>query len=155
MTNQHDKAVVQAEKAVALNPNSAFAHFILGKTLWFAGRPEDSISEYKIAMRLNPISPNNYFWGIGLSYAFTGQYNEAIKFCEKAVRQEPDNLLARLVMTVVYSLSGQDEKARAEANEVLRIQPRFSLKRLKEKLTYKKEVDRERLLGALRKTGLK
>jgi len=33
MTNQHDKAVAQAEKAVVLNPNSAFAHFILGKTL--------------------------------------------------------------------------------------------------------------------------
>jgi len=106
-------------------------------------------------MRLNPISPNNYFWGLGLSYAFTGQYDGAIKWCEKAVRQEPNNLLARLVITVVYSLSGQDEKARAEANEVLRIQPRFSLKGLKEELTYKREVDRERLLGALRKAGLK
>jgi adenylate cyclase len=154
MTNQQDKAVVQAEKAVALNPNSAFAHFILGKTLWFAGRPEDSISEYKIAMRLNPISPNNYFWGIGLSYAFTGQYNEAIKFCEKAVRQEPDNLLARLVMTVVYSLSGQDEKAHAEAAEVLRIQPKFTIGKFKKKVTYKNKSDAEKFLGALRKAEI-
>jgi len=60
-----------------------------------------------------------------------------------------------LMMTVVYSLSGRDEEARAEAAEVLPIQPKFSLEKLKKKLTYKKETDREKLLGALRKAGLK
>jgi tetratricopeptide (TPR) repeat protein len=35
MTNQHDKALAQAEKTVALNPNSAMAHFTVGKTLFF------------------------------------------------------------------------------------------------------------------------
>jgi len=155
MTNQHDKAIAQAEKAVALNPNSAFAHYMLGKILWFAGRPEESIPEYKIAMRLNPISPDRYFWSLGLSYAYTGQYDEAIKLCQKSVRQAPNDLLARMVMTVVYSLSGKDEKARAEADELLRIQPKFSLQALKKKLTYKREADRDRFLGALRKAGLK
>ena len=29
MTREHDKAVVQAEKAVSLNPNSAAAHFLV------------------------------------------------------------------------------------------------------------------------------
>ena len=90
-----------------------------------------------------------------MSYAYTGQYEEAIKWCEKAVLQEPNDLLARTMMTVVYSLSGQDDKARAEAAEVLRIQPKFSLEEFEKKLTYKREVDRERFLGALRKAGLK
>ena len=58
------------------------------------------------------------------------------------------------MMTVVYSLSGRDEQARAEATEVLRIQPKFSLKRFEKKLTYKREKDREQFLGALRKAGL-
>jgi adenylate cyclase len=92
---QYDKAIAQAERAVALNPNSAYAHFIMGKTLFFAGRSEESIPEYKKAMRLNPISPNNHFWSIGLSYAYTGQYQDAIQWCEKAVQKEPDDLLAR------------------------------------------------------------
>jgi adenylate cyclase len=154
MTNRHDKAVNEAENAVALNPNSAVAHFMIGKTLSFAGRWEESIPEYKKAIRLNPIPPNNYLWSIGLSYAFTGQYEEAIKWCEKAVHQEPNDLLARMMMTVVYSLSGHDEKARTEADEVLRIQPKFSLENNKKKVTYKREVDKERFLGALRKAGL-
>ena len=154
MTRQHDKALALGEKAVALNPNSAWAHFMVGKTLFFAGRCEESIPEYKRAIRLNPIPPNNHLWSLGLSYAYMGQYEEAITWCEKAVSQEPNDLLARMMMTVVYSLSGRDEEARAEATEILRIQPKFSLKKFEKKLTYKRKTDRERFLSALRKAGL-
>jgi adenylate cyclase len=154
MIRKHDKGVVEAEKAVALNPNSADAHFYLGKTLSFDGRWEESVPEYKKAMRLNPIPPHNHLWSLGLSYAFTGQYDEAITWCEKAVRQAPDSLLDRMMMAVVYSFSGRDEEARAEAAEVLRIQPKFSLEKFAKKLTYKREEDREKFLGALRKAGL-
>jgi adenylate cyclase len=154
MTRQYDKAVEAGEKGVALSPNSAIAHFMLGKNLFFAGRSEESIPEYKKAIRLNPIPPHNYLWSLGLSYAYTGQYQEAITWCEKAVSQAPDSLLDRMMMAVVYSLSGRDEEARAEAAEVLRIQPKFSLKGFEKKLTYKRVEDREKFLGALRKAGL-
>jgi tetratricopeptide (TPR) repeat protein len=80
----------------------------------------------------------------------TGQYDEAIEWCEKAVRQEPDSLWARITMTVAYSLSGQDEKARGEAAEVLRIQPKYRIK----KGVYKRKEDTERFVGALQKAGL-
>jgi len=155
MTRQYDKGIAEAEKAVALNPNSATARFYLGKTLYFAGREQESIPEYKKAMRLNPIPPGVYSWSLGLSYAQQGQYEEAITWCEKAVRQEPNDLLAHIMMTVVYSWSGREEEARAEAAEVLRIQPKFSLEKFGKKLSYKKEEGRERFINALRKAGLK
>jgi adenylate cyclase len=154
MTRQHDKAIAQAETAVALNPNSSWAKFMVGKTLFFAGRAEESIPQYKKAIRLNPIPPNNYFWSIGLSYGYTGKYEEAITWCEKAVSQKPNDLLARMMMTVVYSLSGRDEEARVQAAEVLRIQPKFTLKKFEKKLTYKKKADSEKFISALRKAGL-
>jgi adenylate cyclase len=155
MAKQYDKGVAEAEKAVALNPNSAESHVRLGKTLSFASRWEESIPEYKKAIRLDPIPPQLYLWSLGLSYAYTGQYEEAVEWCEKAVVQEPNDLLARIMMTVVYSLSGRGEEAQVEAAEVLRIQPKFSLKEVEKKLTYKKKTDREKFLGALRKAGLK
>jgi TolB-like protein/cytochrome c-type biogenesis protein CcmH/NrfG len=154
MTRQHDKAIAQAEKAVALNPNSATAHFMVGKTLFFAGRAEESIPEYKRAIRLNPIPPNNRFWSLGLSYGYMGQYEEAITWCEKAVREKPNDLLARVMMTVVYGLAGRDEEARAEAAEVLRIQPKFTVKGFEKKVTYKRKEDSEKFLNALRKAGI-
>jgi adenylate cyclase len=145
---QHDKALAQGKKAVALNPNSAMAHLWLGKVHTFARRYEESIPEYKIAIRLNPIPPSYYFWSLGLSYGLTGQYDEAIPWCEKAVHMEPDSLMARIMMTAVYSWSGRDEEARAEAAEVLRINPDFSLERFAKKAG-------SSLVSALRKVGLK
>ena len=148
ISKQHDKAVPLGEKAVALNPNSAAAHMMLGKVLSFAGRQDAAIPEYKTAIRLNPIPPDWYLWSLGLSYGLMGQYEEAITWCEKAVRQEPDSFFAHLMMSVVYSWSGRDEDARAEAAEVLRINPQFSLEK------FEKRAGKS-LVKALRKAGLK
>ena len=148
LERKHDKAFALGEKAVALNPNSADSHLRLGKILVFAGRWEESIPEYKTAIRLNPIPPDLYFWSLGLSYGAIGRYEEAITWCEKAVRQEPDSFFAHLMMSVVYSWSGRDEDARAEAAEVLRINPQFSLEKFEKKAG-------KRLVSALRKAGLK
>ena len=52
------------------------------------------------------------------------------------------------MMTMVYSLSGRDEEARAEAAEVLRIDPDFSLDKFAKKAA-------PTLVSALRKAGLK
>jgi len=155
MIGQHDKGVAEAEHGVTLNPNSALAHMMLGKILTFAGRYEESIPELKKAIRLNPIPPNIYLYSLGIAYCWTGQYEEAITWCEKAVRREPNSLFARLFMAMAYSLSGRDEEARAEAAEVLRINPKFSLEKFAKKVTYKNKTDKERCIGALRKAGLK
>ena len=147
LRRQHDKALAQAEKAVALNPNSAESHYRLAKALIFADRNEEAIPEYKVAIRLNPIPPSKYFWSLGLSYAQTGQYEEGIAWCEKAVHTDPDELFARIMMTVVYSWSGRDEEARVQAAEVLRINPNFSLEQFAKRAG-------PTLVSALRKAGL-
>ena len=151
MTRQHDKALAEAEHAMALNPNAAECHYRMGKILSFAGRYKESIPELKKAIRLNPIPPNIYLYSLGISYCWTGQYEEATTWCEKAVRREPNSMFARLFMTMVYSLSGRDE----EAAEVIRIQPKFSLEKFAKKVTYKNKEDKERCVSALRKAGLK
>jgi len=152
MTGQHDKAVTTAEHAVALNPNLADTHMKLGHTLRFTGRWEESISEYKIAIRLNPIPPNNYLFGLAIAYAWTGQYEEAIEWGEKAVGQKPNSFLAHLMLTVIYSFSGRDEETRVEAAEVLRINPKFSLDKFEKRA---KGAGGDLFIGALRKAGLK
>jgi adenylate cyclase len=153
MKRKHDKALDLGEKAVALKPNSAESHMRYGKILTFAGRYEESIPELKTAIRLNPIPPNLYLYSLGISYCWTGQYEEAVKWCEKAVRREPNSLFARLFMAMAYSL--RDEEARVEAAEVLRIYPKFSLNKFAKKVGYKNQEDKERLISALSKAGLK
>jgi adenylate cyclase len=155
MTGKHDKAVAEGEHAVTLNPNSAFTHAVLGLILRFEGRHEESIPEYKQAIRLNPIPPSFYTYGLGLAYCFTEQYEEAITWGEKSVRQWPNSLYAHLILTVIYNSLGRDEEARTEAAEVLRINPKFSVEKWAKRLTYKNQADNDFLISALRKAGLK
>jgi adenylate cyclase len=155
MTRQYDKAVAEGEKAVALDPNSADAHMYFGKVLTFAGRYKESIPELQTAIRLNPTPPNVYLYSLGISYALMGQHDEAITWCEKAVRREPNSPWPRLFLAAVDSLAGRDEEARKEAAEVLRINPKFSLEKFAQSVTYKNQADKERLIGAMRKAGLK
>ena len=154
MMGKLDEAVTRAEEAVALNPNSAYVHMVLGHTLRFADRNAEAIPEYKKALRLNPIPPTNYLFGLGMAYHRTGQHEMGIKWCEKAVRQDPDSFLARLLLTGVYSESGREKEARSEAAEVLRINPKFTVDKWEKAVTSKNLEEKKRFMNALRKAGL-
>jgi TolB-like protein len=152
MAGKHEKAVATAENAVALNPNSANAHAILANTLRFSGRPKEAIPEYKKAIRLNPIPPAYYLFGLGHAYSLIGQHEEAINWCKKAISVSPDSYLPHLIMTVVYSMAGREKDARAEAVEVIRINPKYSVTKNEKRATL---VGKEEFFRALRKAGLK
>jgi adenylate cyclase len=151
LIGQHEKALSTAEKAVALDPNSATTYAMLGHTFRMADRPKEAIQAYTKAIRLNPIPPTFYQFGLGMSYGLDGQYEEGIQWCQKAVKQNPDDFFARLMLTAVYSMAGQDEKAHAEAMEALRINPKYSLAKAEKraKIKYK-----DKWFAALRKAGL-
>ena len=151
MIGKHEKAVITAQKAISLNPNSAQAHKILAHTLRFAGRPDEAIPEYKKAIRLDPIPPTDYLFGLGIAYCWTGQYAEAIKWCKKAVLTSPDSYLPHLLLTAVYSMAGKDADARAEAAQVLRIDPNFSVEKFDKRY---KSKNKDLLRNALLKAGL-
>jgi tetratricopeptide (TPR) repeat protein len=153
---QHDKAIEKTEQAIALAPNSADAHQYLALSLFFAGRHEESIVNFKKAIRLNPILPTvSVYIFLGGALTHTGRYEDSIETINKALRRTPDNYFAHLRLTVSYSLLGQDEEARAHAAEVLRINRKFSLKRLAKVLPFKNKADSELVINALSKAGLK
>jgi hypothetical protein len=52
-------------------------------------------------------------------------------------------------------MMGREKEARAEAAEVLRIDPKFSLDFLAKILPYKDQSRRDKVINALRKAGLK
>ena len=59
-------------------------------------------------------------------------------------------------LTASYSLAGRMEEARAQAAEVLKINPDYSLKDIAKNGYYSfQKADKERFINALRKAGLK
>ena len=154
LVRQYDKAVTEAERGVSLDPNVADIYGWLGMVYRYVGRWVDAVVAYEKAIRLNPIPPNFYLYGLGLSYAWTDRYEEAITVFEKATQDHPDAFYVRLFAAAVYSLAGRNEEARAEANEVLRLNPKFSLKKWEKSLRYKDQEDQEQFISALSKAGL-
>ncbi|NIR12774.1 MAG: tetratricopeptide repeat protein, partial [Desulfobacterales bacterium] len=149
------KGIVEAERAVALNPNFANAYHRLGLVLRFAGRSEEAVPVIKKGIRLNPFPPGTFFYNLATACAYAGKCREAIAACEKALERESDNLLTHITTTVSYVLCGREEEARETAAGVLRINPNFSCDYFAKKLPYKKKADLDLYIGALRKAGLK
>jgi adenylate cyclase len=152
---QHEQAITAAKRATALGPNEAEGTALLGLILNFAGRPEEAIGLIKQAIRLNPRYQYNYLSWLGMAYGLARRYEEAIVSLQNATIRNPNFLFPHLHLVVSYSELGQDEKARAEVAELLRISPKFSLEGVRRILVFKDPADLELYLAALRKAGLK
>jgi adenylate cyclase len=155
MKGEYEKGIAEGERAIELNPNSADAYARLAISLNLSGRWEEAIASFKEAIRLNPIPPVYYLAHMSVAYARTERYKDALTVGEKAVHREPDNLMARIFLAAIYGLAGQAEEARVEADEVIRISPKFSLENISKTWPYKNQADKGRILEALRKAGLK
>jgi len=153
---QHDQAISEGERGLALSPNDDFVQAALAITLYYSERIEEAIMLYRKAIRLNPFPPVWYLWGLGSCYRDLGRYEEAIEEFKKALRLYPDSLPPHLGLAATYSLMGRQQEAHAEAAEILRIDPKFSLNRhAKGFLFFKKQNDADRYMEPLRKAGLK
>jgi adenylate cyclase len=155
MKRDHNRAIAEGEKAVALDPGGADAHAWLGNTLNYADRPKEAIPLFEKAIRLNPFGPTWYFLNFGNSYRMIGQYQEAITQYKKALRIAPNNIIGHLSLAATYSQLGRDEEARAEAEQVLKINPKFSLEYFAKTIPSKNQAQIDRYVEALRKAGLK
>jgi len=154
MIRQHDKGIAEGEKALALAPNSADIVNLYAIILTYAGRWDEAIPLFREAIRLNPKPPNNYYRHFAVVLRETGQYDEAISLLKKAIEQEPNDSLAYLVLTTVYSYAGRQEEARAAAAEVLKLNPKFRIEQLPQG-THRDLSIVEHENEALRKAGLK
>ena len=155
MMRQHEKAIAEGERAVALNPNGADAHAHLAMTLNYGGRREEATALFKKAIRLNPMPPNWYLTHLAFTYRLTGENEESIATFQKVLQRNPDDLWAQIGLTGSYSTDGREKEARAEAAEVLRTDPNFSLEYYAKTLPFKNQADTGLVIDALRKAGLK
>ena len=150
----YDKAIAEHERAVALNPTS-YALLNYAASLDFAGRPEEAIPLFQKAIRLSPFGPTSLYRSFGSALRNTGRFEEAVSAYKKAIKIAPDNIYAHLDLAATYSWMGREREARAEAGEVLRINPKFSLDYYARIISYKDQSVGDRIVGALRKAGLK
>lgn len=152
---EYDKALSEAKRAVALNPNGALAFIFLAGIVGVSGKWEESVMYANQSIRLSPFPGPLQYDVLGRAYFMTEKYDDAILILKKAVQINPDFLPAHIFLAACYSSMGRDVEANASAKEVLRINPKFNLESYAKRLTYKNKADIEREVAALQKAGLK
>jgi len=150
-----DQAKAALERAISINPNGADAYAVLGNIFTFSGKPEEGIKLIEKAMRLNPIPPDHHLEFLGNAYQFSGRYEDAIEVYEVLLQRSPNFLFPHINLAATYSASGREEEARLQAQEVLKLNPAFSLDEWAKTIFIEDEALAEWYIGNLRKAGLK
>ena len=150
----YDKAIEEAEIAIAQQPNYMLGYYVLGNALVMDGNPLKAQEMLKKAMRLSPKYPLVKH-NLGVAYFGSEQYLESICLFEANLQERPDFIHTHLYLTAAYVLAGMKDKARIQSQELFRLFPRFSVDKSASRLPYKNQSDTDRILNALRKAGLK
>jgi TolB-like protein len=149
-----DKAFDLASKAIRFASSDANTIAIAGITLRYCCKPEMSIKYTQKAMRLCPIYPAWYSYGIAICHWMLGQLDEAFKSIEEAIRIDPGLSLNYLILVMLYTETEQSDKAKECIEKLFQADPGFSTSALIESMPFGDPKIEKRRLDLLRKAGL-
>jgi adenylate cyclase len=150
---QYDAAIVEFERAMALNPN--YTDWRFAATLVAAGEHERAVQVGQTHMRLDPFYPPLTSFWLGAAQYMLGQYAKAVPPLSECAARAPNLRSGHTWLAAAYAQLGQMDRAGAEAVEVLRIQPSYTIDGIQRQRSYfKRPQDTEHLCDGLRKAGL-
>ena len=151
--HEHEAAVAASERAMALNPN--FTDWRLGVILMLAGDPVRAIEAGERHMRLDPFYAPIAPGFLGLAHYLLRQYAQALPLLRECVSRAPNFRAVHVLLAATHAQLGNIEQAAAEAAEVLRIDPKYTIEGTQARLTpFKRPEDAEHFFDGLRKAGL-
>jgi TolB-like protein/Flp pilus assembly protein TadD len=156
LLGQFDLAISQIGDAIALNPNHAMAHYILGWALFEAGRHEEAIPPLDDALRLSPHDAFlSGFQHIRARALFALQrYQECIEWEHRATRSPNAHLWAFVTLAAALFRLGREDEARDVVADLLRRAPHFSISFMKSSFSKEDPLDDKELIKSFRRAGI-
>jgi len=156
---EYDKAIADAEQAIALNPNDAKAQYTMGETLVFCGRSAEAVEYLEKAMSLDPEYPGLYVFTLGLARFCLEQYKEAASDLEIALyKRKMHSRPPMWLLAATYAHLGRQKEAEDVLTKYLKERgyEGYTVERvLKYYLhAFKDPKDTERFSQGLHKAGL-
>ncbi|MGH8631429.1 MAG: tetratricopeptide repeat protein, partial [Burkholderiales bacterium] len=99
---KHSAALEKAEAVLAANPKDARAQFLKGLILTEQGKPQEAITVFNALTDDYPELPEPYN-NLAVLYAAQGQYEQARKALEMAIRTHPSYAIAHENLGDVYA----------------------------------------------------
>jgi adenylate cyclase len=156
----HEKAVEEGRKAIALGPNGAEAYLLFGEVLYQSGKFEEAVKMCEIAIRLHPHSPLYYLGHTLNAYYWVGRYDESLAFAERLIDMGrkvgfPLGVVWGLFGSALAKIKlGRMSEARQNADEILKIWPWYNLDYFGSISHYKASAHAEQRIDELRMAGI-
>ena len=126
------------ERALALDPNAAWAWNRRGWVHTYLGAPDAAIAAFERAVRLSPFDPlnPNCHFGRGGAHFVKHEYAQSAAWVEKGLQGQPN--AAFMLRTLVPALwhAGRYDEARAAASRLLDAYPGITTARIRSALPY-------------------
>ncbi|WP_209598316.1 tetratricopeptide repeat protein [Ruegeria sp. HKCCSP351] len=115
------KAEPIAERAVELNPNSAFNCSVCGHVLAIVGRKDEGIKLTRKAFLLSPRDPLEYMFHLyeGSALFFTDDLRAAQRALEHSLRLKPDLMFPRMFLAAIFEKEGRTEDAQLQLKRII------------------------------------
>jgi len=104
------EAAEEIQKALTLDPNSAYAHEVFCWIQTSRGRTQQGLAECRRAVELDPLSSLNNF-ALADEYFLAREYNHAIEQANKTLEIDPSNPQSLTVLGHTYEQLGNYEMA--------------------------------------------
>ncbi|MGH6927493.1 MAG: tetratricopeptide repeat protein, partial [Dongiaceae bacterium] len=151
-----DAAAVHIGKALALDPNSAWAWIRSGYLHVYLCEPDTALEHFEHAARLSPFDPLNFnrYIGVALAHFVAEGYQDAITWAEKARLERPDLPWALRVLAASHAHLGHDDRAQAAVRALLSQCPHLALPETMSTVPFREDGVRGRFADGLRKAGI-
>ncbi|MEO8157205.1 MAG: adenylate/guanylate cyclase domain-containing protein [Betaproteobacteria bacterium] len=148
-------ARVMLERAVAIDPNAAWAWSRLGWVENYSDRPERALPHFERALRLSPLDPMNFnnYVGMGSAHEVAQRYDDAVAMYRRALQERPH--ASWILRNLVTSLAGAGrmEEAASELRALLIAYPDLTVSKFRKAMVFSPTV-MDIMCANLRKVGL-
>src|SRR3989454_7957432 len=122
--NYFEDAIPLLESGLKIDSRRADLHAALGESYFMSGKAEKAIEEFKNLIQLDPSARSYTF--MGLSYRHLGRFDEARKYFQEGLKQDPHNASCLFNMGYIEEHQGNHAKAEELFQQALRSNPDFS-----------------------------
>jgi tetratricopeptide (TPR) repeat protein len=149
-------AAAALDRALALNPNAAFAWLARGTIHASRNQPEAAIDAIERARRLSPLDPRTFLCALNIAIAHLAarRFEQAIEWADRALHDQPRAVGAMRVKVIALAHLGRLDEARAELGRMLAIDPKLTIAGFREYFHFAAPEVLELYIAGLRLAGL-
>jgi len=160
-TGRAAQAIAECEQALALEPNFAAAHALIGYAKSLLGRGEETEAHVNEALRLSPRDNFAYQWMVWVGFAKV-QLNrdaEAVVWLRRGLDANRNYSNAHFHLAAALARLGELDEARARVEVGLALDPAFTIRRLRAATRGRSDnpiylAGRERVFEGMRLAGV-